>query len=367
MNFIPQMEPWFGEEEKIAMNNYMSSDGWMTEFKKTEEFENQIAKYTGAKYCIVVNNGTISLTLAAYALGLRSGDKVIVPNYTMVATPNSIKMIGAEPVFCDVEEESLCIDINHVSNLINSDRKIKGVFFMNANGRYPKNYKIEDLITICKNNGLFLIEDSAQALGSFFSDGVHCGLKGDIGSISFSAPKIISTGQGGALITNNDDLNKTLRKIKDFGRSSGGNDIHDVIGWNFKFTEMQAVLGVEQMKKLEHRVSLRKNIYKSYIKKLQDISDITFFEHNFKFTTPWFIDCKVSRRDDLMRFLKENNIGTRIMYPPLNKQKAYSEYNYLNFPISNLIGEQGLWLPSANQLSEEQIEFVCSKIRDFYA
>jgi perosamine synthetase len=113
--FIPQMEPWFGEEEKLALNQYMDEGGWLTEFKRTSEFEQRIAEYTGAKHCIVVNNGTISLTLLAIASGVKAGDEVIVPNFTMIATPNSIKMFGAIPVFADVESETLCLDIDRKS------------------------------------------------------------------------------------------------------------------------------------------------------------------------------------------------------------------------------------------------------------
>ena len=102
-SFIPQMEPWFGKEEKDALNKYMDEGGWLTEFKKAAEFEQRISEYTGAKYCIAVNNGTISLTLMAIANGIKSGDEVIVPNYTMIATPNSLKLIGAVPVFVDVK------------------------------------------------------------------------------------------------------------------------------------------------------------------------------------------------------------------------------------------------------------------------
>jgi len=105
--FIPQMEPWFGEEESKAINEYLNEGGWITEFKRTTAFENMIADYTGAKYCVVVNNGTISLTLAAMACNIKAGDEVIVPNYTMIATPNSVKMFGAEHVFVDVESTNI--------------------------------------------------------------------------------------------------------------------------------------------------------------------------------------------------------------------------------------------------------------------
>src|SRR5688572_22405682 len=135
MKFIAQMEPWFGTEEKEALNNYMSESGWLTEFKNTADFEARIAAYTGSKHCIVVNNGTISLTLAALACDIKAGDEVIVPNFTMIATPNSVKMFGAIPVFVDVERETLCMDLEKAKAAITP--KTKAIMFVSANGRYP--------------------------------------------------------------------------------------------------------------------------------------------------------------------------------------------------------------------------------------
>lgn len=361
MNFIPQMEPWFGAEEKAAINNYMNENGWLTEFRNTKEFENRIAEYTGAKFCVVVNNGTISLTLMAIAAGIKAGDEVIVPNYTMIATPNSIKMIGAVPVFVDVEPETLCLDIDAVKNAITS--KTRGILFVNANGRNPKS-GINQFIDLCKDKGLVLIEDSAQSLGSFNIDGKHQGTLGLAGSLSFSAPKIISTGQGGAIITNDEEFDFKLRRLKDFGRSGGGNDIHDTVGYNFKFTEMQAVIGVEQMKKLAWRVNRKKEMHQRYHDNLQGISKIKLFNQDLKFTTPWFIDAMVDDRANLQAYLKENNIGTRVMYPPINKQLAYAVK--ANCPISDQVGEKGLWLPSASQLTNDEIDYITEKIKTFY-
>lgn len=361
MEFIPQMEPWFGSEEKIAINDYMEEGGWLTEFKYTQEFEERIAKYTGAKHCIVVNNGTISLTLMAIAAGLKSGDEVIIPNYTMIATPNSVKMIGAVPKFVDVELETLCLDFDKMKDAVTE--KTKAVIFVNANGRNPKS-GIEKYIDFCESNNLILLEDAAQSLGSFYPNNRHQGTSSLAGSFSFSAPKIISTGQGGAIVTNNDEMNYKLRRLKDFGRSGGGNDVHDSIGFNFKFTEMQAVIGIEQIKKLEWRVERKKEIYKLYQNNLKDIPFIKFFEQDLVNTTPWFIDVFAENRDKLQKHLKENNVGTRIMYPPINKQVAYQING--EYPICNKIGSNGLWLPSAAQLSDESINYICNSIKEFY-
>jgi perosamine synthetase len=361
MSFIFQMEPWFGQEEKEAIVDYFNAGGWVTEFKKTAEFENRIASFTGARHCIVVNNGTISLTLAALACGLEAGDEVIVPNFTMIATPNSVKMFGAIPVFVDVERETLCMNIEKVKAAITP--KTKAIMFVSANGRYPSS-GIDAFLKLAEEHNLKLIEDSAQSLGSYYPDGSHVGTKGIVGSFSFSAPKIISTGQGGALITNDDQVAFKLRRLKDFGRSGGGNDIHDSIGYNFKFTEPQAIIGIEQMKKLSWRIERKKQIFREYKKRLENVNGIKLFEHDLQHTSPWFIDSLATDREALQNYLKENNIGSRVMYPPINKQVAYNVPGH--FPVSEQVGREGLWLPSSSQLTDEQISFICEKIRSFY-
>ena len=360
MEFINQMEPWFDNQEQEALNKYMGEGGWVTEFKKTFEFQDLIKKFTGAKHCFVVNNGTISLTIMAMAAGIKAGDEVLVPNYTMVATPNSLKMFGAEPKFVDVDPKTLCISLEEIRKNVSS--KTKAVFLMNANGRYPSD--INEIVSYCKNNNLILLEDSAQALGSFYPDGIHQGRKGIAGSFSFSAPKIISTGQGGAIITDDDDLAYNVSRLKDFGRSGGGNDIHEMIGFNFKFTDIQAVIGIVQMKKLDWRVNRMKEIYSRYKDNLSDLSQVKFFDQDLKITTPWFIDVKADDRDELMVHLKQNKIGSRVMYPPINKQQAYNLKG--EHIVSNEIGAKGLWLPSSSKLTNEQIDYVCEQINQFY-
>lgn len=360
-NFIMQMRPWFGEEEKKAICEYMDEDGFITEFKRTEQFEQMIAEYTGAKHCIVVNNGTISLTLAAMACGIQAGDEVIVPNYTMIATPNSVQMFGAVPVFVDVEHTTLCLDFEKVEQAITP--KTKAIMLVSANGRYPQ-AGIQAFEALAKEKNLILIEDAAQSLGSFYPDGRHVGRAGLIGSFSFSAPKIISTGQGGALITDDDDMAFKLRRLKDFGRSGGGNDIHDTIGYNFKFTELQAVIGIEQMKKLPSRVVRKKEIWRRYAANLEGVAGISLFDHDLERTSPWFIDSVVERREALIAHLKAAGVGTRAMYPPINEQQAYHMPG--EHPVSNRIGQHGLWLPSAVQLTDEEIDRICAAIREFY-
>lgn len=355
------MRPLFGEEEKREIDNYLMEDGFFTEYKKTEEFENSIKSFTGAKHCIVVNNGTISLTLAAIALGVKSGDEVIVPNYTMIATPNSVKLIGAEVKFVDVEPDTLVMDIEKVRKVIT--KKTKLIILVSANGRAPK-CGIEKFKDLSLEYGIPILEDAAQSLGSFYDLNTHIGRIGKIGSFSFSAPKIISTGQGGALITDDDELAESLRKLKDFGRTTGGTDVHDSIGYNFKFTELQACVGLAQMRKLPERIIRKKEIWDLYNTKLEGISQVKLFHNDTKYCSPWFIDAVVENRTGLEKYLSEIGIGTRKMYPPINAQKAYQLSG--SYPVSERIGVNGLWLPSMVQLENDEINWICREIRNFY-
>ncbi|WP_374659985.1 DegT/DnrJ/EryC1/StrS family aminotransferase [Inhella sp.] len=358
-DFIPQMRPLFGAPEKAELMAYLDEDGFFTEFERTAAFERAIAEFTGAKHCVVVNNGTVSLTLAALALGVGPGDEVICPNYTMIATPNSVKMLGATPVFVDVHESDLILRAEAVRAAITP--RTKAVMLVSSNGRAPDATAFEAL---CRETSIALIEDAAQSLGSFYPDGRHIGRAGAIGSFSFSAPKIISTGQGGALITDSDELADRLRRLKDFGRARGGTDIHDSIGFNFKFTELQACVGLAQMRQLPERIVRKKQIWQRYADRLQGVPGVRLFQHDLLRCTPWFIDGRFERRDELAAHLKAQGIGTRTMYPPIHQQQAYGLGG--SHPVSEAIGREGLWLPSMIQLSDAQIDRIGDAIRSFY-
>lgn len=360
-DFIPQMRPLFGAEEKAELMAYLDEDGFFTEFKKTEAFERQLAEFTGARHCVVVNNGTVSLTLAAIALGVGPGDEVIVPDYTMIATPNSVAMLGATPVFVDVEPDTLVMEIALARTAITP--RTKAIMLVSANGRAPR-AGIAAFEQLSRETGIPLIEDAAQSLGSYYADGRHMGRAGAVASVSFSAPKIISTGQGGALFTDDDALAERLRRLKDFGRAAGGTDVHDSIGYNFKFTELQACVGLAQMRQLPDRIERKKDIWRRYAEGLAGIPGIQLFAHDLSLCTPWFIDCRAERRDALAAHLQAQGIGTRTMYPPIHQQKAYALPG--QHPVAEEIGRSGLWLPSMIQLSDAQIERICQSIRSFY-
>lgn len=306
------MEPWLDNKETSAVSKYLKSGAWITEFKKTEELEKMIAEFTGSKYCLMTVNGTVTLIMALLALDLKPGDEVLVPNLSMIATPNACLLLNLVPVLIDIDPLNLCMDLDEANKKIT--KRTKAIIYVAFNGRSEN---MSQVVKFSRDNNLFLIEDSAQALGCY-SAKKHLGSFGSIGSFSFSVPKIITTGQGGALVTDDKKIYTRLKKIKDFGRVSGGIDIHDAIGWNFKFTDLQAVIGIEQMKKLKKRLTRKKEIYKKYWKNLKGIEGIEFIETNFSQTSPWFIDIFVSNPKKLQLFLESKGISTRLIYPSIH-------------------------------------------------
>jgi perosamine synthetase len=264
-------------------------------------------------------------------------------------------------VFVDVDPDTLILDLAATRAAITP--RTRAIMLVSANGRAPA-CGIKAFEDLAHETGVALIEDAAQSLGSRYADGRHIGRAGAIGSFSFSAPKIISTGQGGALITDDDGLATKLRRLKDFGRAAGGTDVHDSIGYNFKFTELQACVGLAQMRQLPGRIERKKEIWRRYTEGLAGIPGIQLFTHDLSLCTPWFIDCRAERRDELAVYLKAQGIGTRTMYPPIHQQIAYDLPGH--HPVAEEIGRSGLWLPSMIQLTDTQIKQICREIGNFY-
>jgi len=358
---INQIQPWFDKKEQKAVLNYLKSGGWLTEFEKTRKFERMIADYVGSKYCSVVNNGTISLTIALMALDIGNSDEVIVPDYTMIASANAVILAGAKPVFVDIDPENLCLDFELTKNAIT--KKTKAIMLITINGRYPD---MEKFVSLCRKKNIFLIEDAAQSFGSKYNN-KHLGTFGIIGSFSFSTPKIITTGQGGALVTNDKKLYERILKIKDFGRRKAGVDYHETMGYNFKFTDLQAVIGIEQMKKLEWRVNRKKEMLNLYKNLLKDVKEIEFIKTDLKDASPWFIDVMVpgSKRKKLIKFLGQKEIGARPFYPAIHTQPPY-KWVKGRFPVSENISKRGLWLPSSSFLKNSDIKRICESIKEFF-
>ena len=356
-----------GESEKKELISVIDS-GWFTEASKTKEFEKMFAKFTGSKYACAITSGTAGLYLGLKALGIKNGDEVIVPDLTIVATPNTVEANNAKSVLVDIDKDTLNIDTDLIQKKIT--KKTKAIMTVNFNGR-TTNMKI--LNEIAKKNDLRIIEDAAHSLGSHYGK-KHQGNQSDLGVFSFSTPKIITTGQGGMIVTNNKNLYEKCMELKDFGRKIGAKKKmmsafdHDEIGYNFKFTEFQAAVGISQMKKLQKRIEIKKKMFRIYHECLEKIDEITFIETDLNKITPWMSDIIIqnkTKKNKLINFLDKKNIETRIFYPPIHKLKPYFTNNK-KFPVSSEISDKGLWLPSSTTLTNKEINFICKEIKNFF-
>ena len=354
------MRPFFGKEEREIINKYNFEDAFLTEFSVTKTFENALKDLLGVKFTHAVTSGTTALLSVGGALGIKEGDEILIPNFTMIATPNAFRILGAIPVFCDIEQSTLCISIDEIMK--KKSAKTRAVILVNANGRYPS-YDVDELRTYLNKDGIFLIEDAAQSLGSKYPDGAPIGTKANVGILSFSPPKIISTGQGGLVFTDNEEISAEVKRFKDFGRDSGGNDIHQSFGLNFKFTDLQALVGLAQLKKLQFRCERRKHQTLRYREVLSRTAQVRLGKDDLDYTVPWFNEIFIDNPNKLQQHLKTKNIGTRKVYPEINKQKLYYQTNTLK--NSNKISNTGLWLPSHMGVTDEIIEIIGDTIVNF--
>ena len=358
---IPQYKPEYTEEEAKALYDLVMSGSFLADFKKTEEFENKISEITKNKYCHAVNNGTIAITLALLARELKS-ISVIVPNLTMVATATAVQLAGKIPVFCDIEADTLCLDADKAI-AIAEEQSIGAIIYVTLNGRMNVE-GIQKIKKYCTEKNILLIKDDAQSLGSISEEilPMQDPKYADITTLSFSPHKLISCGQGGMILTNDEELGKSIARLKDFGRLEGGADIHDYFGINSKFTEMQATVGLVQFNRLLKRIFAKRRIYRRYYDQLDGMMLAP------KDETPWFVDIYLSSnrlRDGLCTYLKTKNIGSRPVYPMLTSQKIYSQEEPKLYPVSKNFSETGLWLPSSFELKDEEIDMICGYVKGF--
>ena len=358
--FIPQMEPVITDADIEAVTSYMRSGAWLTEFQHTRALEQVIREYVGARHCVIAPNGTLALFLALAASDIGHGDEVIVPDLTMAASATAVIMAGAAVRFADINPATLCLDPDRIESAITP--RTRAVMFVSLNGRAPA--QLPALVSSLKARGIRVIEDAAQSLGSFV-DGRHLGTFGDCGCFSFSSQKIVTMGQGGAVVTDDDALFARMSAMRDFGRASGGSDHYLSVGWNLKFTDLQAVIGVAQMQRLPQLVERKRWLYESYRTRLAGSSAVEFPATDLQQTSPWFVDVLAApgTREALIAHLKASGVGSRPFYPALHGEPAFAVAG--SFPVAEEVSSRGLWLPSSLRVEEADVDRVCDAIRGF--
>ena len=352
---INQVEPNISNEDIESVSKYMQSGSWITEHKLTKELEDKVASYVNRKYAVAVPNGTIAIYLALIASGVREGQKVAVPNITMIATINAIIWAGAEPVIVDVDN-TLCMSLDSLKKVPD----VNAAVFVPLNGRVGSGLEIQEY---CKDKDIILIEDSAHALGSSYEN-QKCGSLGSLSIFSFTPHKIITMGQGGMVLLDDEDLYQKLIDMKTFNREKDKSDVHKGFGLNFKITDLQSSLGLSQLSKLEEFIKLKNELYRQYSKNINEKYLKSFNEYE----TPWFVDfyCNnENQRDQLHVYLQEKNIETRFSYPSLSSQSYLQNIEKTDLTFSEKVSNNILWLPSSTNLSSEDVEYVSSAVNNF--
>ena len=352
---INQVEPNISSEDMESVSRYMQSGSWITEHKLTKDLEDKVATYVDRKYAVAVPNGTIAIYLALIASGIRDGHKVAVPNITMIATINAIIWAGAEPVIVDVDN-TLCMSLDSLKKV----PEINAVIFVPLNGRVGSGLEIQEY---CKDKDIVLIEDSAHALGSSYLN-QKCGSLGSLSVFSFTPHKIITMGQGGMVLSDDENLYQKLIDIKTFNREKDKSDVHKGFGLNFKITDLQSSLGLSQLSKLEEFIKMKKNLHRQYSNNLNDKYLKSFNEYE----TPWFIDfycISENQREELYLYLKQKNIETRFSYPSLSSQSYLQNIEKTDLFFSEKVSNNILWLPSSTNLTREDVEYVSIAVNNF--
>lgn len=361
---IPVAEPLLGDEELRNVVDAVKS-GWISsKGEYIEKFENEFANYCGTKYGIATSNGTAALHLALTALGIGQGDEVIVPTLTFVAVANVVTYCNAKPVFVDAHPDYWCIDPEKIEEKITT--RTKAIIPVHLYG-HPCD--LDPILDIVEKFNLYIIEDAAEAHGAEYK-GNKVGSFGDIGCFSFYGNKIITTGEGGICLTNNEELAEKLRILRDHGMNPNKRYWHDEIGFNYRITNLQAAVGVAQMKKLDEFIEKKRKIagwYEDGLKEFDENGMIGLHpEIPWAKCVYWMYSVLINEefgisRDELMKRLEARGIETRPFFYPMHVLPPHRKNE--KFPIAEELLRKGVNLPSSVKLKREDVEYICEMIK----
>lgn len=360
---IPVYKPSLDGNEKLYVSQCLD-EGWISSKGRfVSEFEDRFGEYIGANHVTTVCNGTVALHLALLGLGITRGDEVIVPTFTYIASVNSISHCGAIPVFVDSLRDSWQIDPWSVEQAITP--RTKAIMAVHL---YGQPCEMDELRAIAKKYRLFLIEDCAEAFGSTYKSR-HVGTFGDVATFSFFGNKTITTGEGGMVVAKDPKVFETVKKLKGQGLSGDREYWHDVIGYNYRLTNIQAALGLAQLERADEILARKALIAQWYRERLESTSlelhspcgDV---EHSF-----WMVSVLAeteSQRDELRQSLGKRGIETRPTFYPAHTMPMYSalpKQKFFEFPVAEELSSRGMNLPSYPLLSEGEVDDICAVLR----
>jgi perosamine synthetase len=364
---IQVSKPSLGREElnnaiEAVKSSWISSKG-----KFITEFEEKFAEYCGVKYGIATANGTVALHLALVALNIGKGDEIIVPDLTFIATANVVTYCNAKSVFIDSHPDYWCIDPKKIEEKITT--KTKAIIPVHLYG-HPCD--MDEIMKITKKYGLYVVEDAAEAHGAKYK-GKKIGSFGDISCFSFYGNKIITTGEGGMCLTNNQELAERMKILRDHGMNPDKRYWYDIVGFNYRMTNVQAAIGIAQLKKIDEFIKRKRQIARKYSKELKDLEMkglITSHpEMPWAKNVYWMYSILLEEnfrisRDELMHLLKKRDIETRPFFYPIHIMPPYSACKSNINNIAKSISLKGINLPSSSALKDSEIQYVVECLKN---
>jgi perosamine synthetase len=369
---IPLFRIYWDEEDVKSVRESIKEGMYWAVGPQVENFEKAISEHIGRKYSVVFNSGTSALHAALLAHGVGGGDEVIVPSFTFIATANAPLFVGARPVFADIEEETYGLDPEDVKEKIN--RRTKAIIPVHYGG-CP--CKIRELKEIAEDHDLLLIEDAAEAFGASIK-GRKVGSFGDSAMFSFCQNKVITTGEGGAIVTDSKEICERLKLIRSHGRAENGDyftsseqmDYVD-LGYNFRMSNLTAALGISQLKKVDRIIELRRENAEYLTKKLTKIDEVippSPPEDYFHVYQMYTIRVKDGRRDALSEYLADRGIMTKVFFHPVHLTSFYrKKLGYrVKLPVTEEVSKQVLTLPMYPTLSRREMDYIVNAVEGFF-
>jgi len=369
---IPVCEPFLNGNEKKYVLEALET-GWISSAGKfIPAFESAFAAYVGVRHGIAVCNGTVALHLALVALGIKKGDEVIIPDFTMIASAFAVCYTGAIPVFVDAEPTTWNIDAEKIRAKITA--RTKAIMPVHIYG-HPCD--LEPIHAIAREYGLKIIEDAAEVHGAEYR-GKKCGALGDIAAFSFFANKIATTGEGGMVVTDDEELADRCRYFKNlcFPLKGGRTYTHDDIGFNYRMSNIHAAIGLAQVENLDAYVAARRRVHALYVEGLRGIPGIMLQPEaasckNVYWMNGVVVDRKLFGvdRDTLSSKIRERGIDSRSFFVGMNRQRSLRDFGCDAsgpYETSSWLTENGFYLPSSSNLSEEDSHRICQEIRSIH-
>jgi perosamine synthetase len=368
---IPLFKMYWDQDDLTSVTNTLSSGMNWAVGPEVTQFEQELSDYIGTKHCLTFNSGTSALHAALLAHGIGKEDEVIVPSFTFIATANAPLFVGARPVFADIEEQTLGLNPDDVLEKINPNTKaIIPVHY----GGCP--CKIKELREIADDHSLILIEDAAEAFGASINN-EKVGTFGDSAMLSFCQNKIITTGEGGAIVTDSRDLYEKMKLIRSHGRLETADYFttcntmdYVTLGYNFRLSNILATLGSAQIKKVEKIIDMRRRIAEKYVNSLHEITSdiiITKNPENYNHVYQLF-SIRAQKRDKLLEFLALKGIMSKVYFTPVHYSHFYQKelkYN-VSLHVTERVAEEVISLPIYPGMQDTEVETVIKEIKDFY-